>query len=187
MVTLLAHFNLFLSDILVIERYINLLNMNFKPKLEKKDQEKNGNTSIKSYEPIAKYMATDLITFKRDKEITDVIDILLEKRISGAPVLNDKSEIIGVIDDKDCLHVLVDSVYHNLPIRKRIVDTYMTDVYKTISIDSDIVDVANEFLKSNFKRFLVIDQNGKLKGQVSRRDILRAIQSVNRTNWHPQK
>ena len=160
--------------------------MNFKPKLEKKDQQKSGETSVKSYESITKYMAKDLITFKRDTEINEVIDTLLEKKISGAPVLNDNNEIIGVIDDKDCLHVLVDSVYHNLPIRKRIVDTYMTDVYKTISIDSDIVDVANEFLKSYFKRFLIVNHNGKLMGQISRRDILKAIQSVNRTNWHKQ-
>ena len=160
--------------------------MNFKPKLEKKDQQNPGETSVKSYEPITKYMTKDLITFTVDTEITEVIDTLLEKRISGAPVLNDKKEIIGVIDDKDCLHVLVDSVYHNLPIRKRIVDAYMTDVYKTISIDSDIVDVANEFLKSNFKRLLVVSANGKLMGQISRRDILKAIQSVNRTNWHKQ-
>ncbi len=160
--------------------------MNFKPKLDKKDQPASGENSVKSYEPITKYMAKDLITFKRDTEINEVIDTLLEKRISGAPVLNEHQEIIGVIDDKDCLHVLVDSVYHNLPIRKRVVDTYMTDVYKTIKIDSDIVDVANEFLKSNFKRFLVVNDDGKLMGQVSRRDILKAIQSVNRTNWHKQ-
>ena len=160
--------------------------MNFKPKFEKKNQKDSGTSEVKAYEPITNYMAKNLITFTRDTEINDVIDTLLTKRISGAPVLNDKKEVIGMIDDKDCLHVLVDSVYHNLPIRKRIVDTYMTDVYKTVSIDSDIVDVANEFLKSKFKRFLVVDQKGKLMGQISRRDILQAIQSVNRTNWHKQ-
>jgi len=160
--------------------------MNFKPKLEKKSEQNSGGSSVKNYEPITKYMAKNLITFKSDTEINEVIDTLLEKRISGAPVLNENKEIIGMIDDKDCLHVLVDSVYHNLPIRKRIVDTYMTDVYKTISIDSDIVDVANEFLKSKFKRFLVINHSGKLMGQISRRDILKAIQSVNHTNWHKQ-
>lgn len=160
--------------------------MNFKPRFEKKDEEHSGNKAVKTYEPITNFMTTDLITFKADTEITEVIDTLLEKRISGAPVLNDKHEIIGVIDDKDCLHVLVDSVYHNLPIRKRQVVAYMTDVYKTISVDSDIVDVANEFLNSNFKRLLVVDQNGKLLGQVSRRDILKIIQMINRTNWHKQ-
>lgn len=158
--------------------------MNFKPKLEKKTKESN--TIVKEYDPITKYMATKLITFSEENEIIEVIDILLEKRISGAPVLNTKGEIIGVIDDKDCLGTIVDSVYHNAPIRKKKVSSYMTDIYKTINIDADIVDAANEFLNSNYKRLLVIDTSGRLKGQISRRDILRAIKDVNRTNWHKQ-
>ncbi len=161
--------------------------MNFKPKFEKKTDQNTKGGSVATYESVTAYMAKDLITFSPDDEITLVIDTLLSKRISGAPVLNEKQEIVGVIDDKDCLHILVDSVYHNLPLRKRLVSTYMTDVYKTISIDSDIVDVANEFLKANFKRFLVVNHNGKLMGQVSRRDILKAIQTVNQTNWQNQE
>ena len=157
--------------------------MNFKPKLEKKDSDKK----VKKYEPITKYMAKDLITFSAETEITEVIDVLLKHRISGAPVLNEKEEIIGVIDDKDCLHTLVDSVYHNVPIRKRHVKAYMTNVYKTIHIDADIVDAANIFLKTKYKRLLVVDDKGKLKGQISRRDILRAIKDVNRTNWKNQE
>jgi len=158
--------------------------MNFKPIFEKKKKE--GKASVKEYEPISKYMAKKLITFSADTEINEVINTLLEKQISGAPVLNENKEVIGVIDDKDCLHTLVDSVYHNAPIRKKQVSSYMTDVYKTISIDADIVDAANEFLKSNYKRLLVVDNIGKLKGQISRGDILRAIREVNRTNWHKQ-
>ena len=156
--------------------------MNFKPNFEKKKDAGD----IKGYESITKYMAKELITFTADTEITEVIDTLLEKRISGAPVLNERDEIIGVIDDKDCLHTIVDSVYHNAPIRKKQVASYMTNVYKTISIDADIVDAANEFLKSTYKRLLVVDHNGKLKGQISRRDILRAIKEVNITNWRKQ-
>ena len=159
--------------------------MNFKPKFEKK-KSNGADASGKKYEPIVKYMAKNLITFKAETEITEVINTLLNNKISGAPVLNDHDEIIGVIDDKDCLHTLVDSVYHNAPIRKKIVKSYMTDVYKTISIESDIVDAANEFLKSNYKRLLVIDNNGKLKGQISRSDILKGIKDVDLTNWHKQ-
>ena len=159
--------------------------MNFKPNFEKKKEEATSST-VKKYEPITKYMATKLITFRANTELFEVIDSLLEHQISGAPVLNQDDEIVGVIDDKDCLHTLVDSVYHNAPIRKKQVKSYMTDIYKTISIDADIVDAANEFLKSNYKRLLVVDYDGKLKGQISRGDILRAIKDVNRTNWHKQ-
>jgi predicted transcriptional regulator len=63
----------------------------------------------------------------------------------------------------------------------------MTDVYKIIHIDSDIVDAANIFLQSKYKRLLVVDDKGKLKGQISRRDILRAIKDLNPTNWKKQE
>ena len=159
--------------------------MNFKPNFEKKKSE-DSSTMVKKYEPITKYMATELITFSARSELTEVIDVLLEHQISGAAVLNDRGELVGVIDDKDCLQTLVDSVYHNMPIRKKQMKSYMTDIYKTISIDADIVDAANTFLSSNYKRLLVVDHNDKLKGQISRRDILRAIKDVNRTNWHRQ-
>lgn len=157
--------------------------MNFEPKLEKKE---NGE-KLKKYDPIAKYMARDLITFTAATEITEVIDTLLEHQISGGPVLNEREEIIGMIDDKDCLHSLVDSVYHNTPIRKRQVKSYMTDVYKIIHINADIVDATNIFLETKYKRLLVVDDKGKLKGQISRRDILRAIKDLNPTNWRKQK
>ena len=159
--------------------------MNFKPNFEKKKSTDTAAT-VKKYDPISKYMAKKLITFTADTELIEVINTLLENQISGAPVLNDNNEIVGVIDDKDCLHTLVDSVYHNAPIRKKQVKSYMTDVYTTIHIDSDIVDAASKFLQGAYKRLLVIDDNGKLKGTISRGDILRAIKDVDNTNWRKQ-
>jgi predicted transcriptional regulator len=128
-------------------------------------------------------MATDLIVFTPDTEIVEVIETLLEKRISGAPVLNENKEVVGLIDDKDCLRVLIDSVYHNQPISASKVGTYMTDVMKTISYKADVVDVANVFLNTKYKRLLVVDEQDRLVGQVSRRDILRAIKSMHTANW----
>lgn len=133
--------------------------------------------------PCSKYMTKDLITFKPETPISEVIQKLLDNRISGAAVLDDSGMICGVIDDKDCLNTLIDSAYYNQPISKDKVENYMTNVYKRINVGSDIVDVANMFIRSNFKRLLVVDDDGRLKGSISRRDVLRAIRDMESTAW----
>jgi CBS domain-containing protein len=160
--------------------------MNFKPKLVRKTELVNKIQTSTRFEPVTKYMATDLHTFKPDTEIIEVIEVLLSKRISGAPVLDDQFKLVGLISEKDCLKLMIDSVYHNLPVSKGKVSQYMTTNLKTVSVEADIVDVANEFLKTNFKRFPVVDGSGRLVGQVSRRDILSAIKAMNVTTWQKE-
>jgi predicted transcriptional regulator len=130
---------------------------------------------------VTKYMTAveKLITFHPETDIVEVVDVLLAKQIAGAPVLNDKKELVGLIDDKDCLKVLFDIAYHNQPVITSTVADYMTNVMKTISVDANIVEVADTFLSTKYKRLLVVDKDGKLKGQISRQDILRAIHDFN--------
>lgn len=123
--------------------------------------------------------AKKLITFRADTQIIEVVDSLLNNRITGAPVLNHQEELIGLIDDKDCLRILFDVAYHNQPVREATVQSYMTNVMKTIPADTDVMDVANTFLNTKYKRLLVVDERGKLLGQISRRDILQAIHDYN--------
>lgn len=136
----------------------------------------------KKYEPVTNYMATDLITFKPDDEIGEVISKLNDNQISGAPVLNERKELIGIISEQDCLRVVIDSAYHNQPISKHYVKDYMQKNIITISHDADVVEAANMFLKHRFRRFPVV-KDGILKGQVSKRDILRAALKVKFTTW----
>jgi len=132
---------------------------------------------------VKEYMTRDLITFTADQEINEVIKSLLANKISGAPVLNAKREVVGLIDDKDCLKMLFAGAYYNHPVGKETVADYMSNVMKSISVHEDILEVANIFLHSPYKRLLVMDDNGKLVGQISRRDILRAIKDMNTSTW----
>ena len=108
--------------------------------------------------PATDYMvkANKLITFSPDMEIMEVVETLLKHEITGAPVLNDKKELVGLIDDKDCLNVLFDSSYHNQPVNNSNVGHFMSNVMKTISEKASIYDVADVFLKSVYKRLLVV-------------------------------
>jgi len=134
------------------------------------------------YESVARYMAKDIISFSEDQEIVEAIDIMLAKRISGGPVLNDRGELIGILSEKDCLKIIVDRAYHNQPNQKSTVGEYMSKDVATVDIDKDVAEVANMFLSSNYRRYPVVE-NGKLKGQVSRRDIMKATRDLKGTSW----
>jgi predicted transcriptional regulator len=147
---------------------------NFQTKLAVKDTIK----TTKHIPSVEDYMTRDLITFTKDTDINVVIKSLLDNRISGAPVLNARGQVVGLIDDKDCLNVLFGNAYNRLPVSTDTVSNYMSNVMKSISIDQDIMDVASVFISSPFKRLLVMDDDNKLVGQISRRDILRAIKEL---------
>ncbi len=146
-------------------------------------QQAEDNTS-ETYESIGVYMAreSDLITFTPEQEIADAINIMLDKRISGGPVLNARRELVGMLSEKDCLKVLIQSSYHNIPSGKGLVKDYMSENPKTLDISTTVVEAANEFLNTFFRRFPVTD-NGILKGQISRRDIMKAAQKIKATTW----
>ncbi len=133
--------------------------------------------------PIRDYMATNLITFTPESNIMDVVNALLEKRITGAPVLNNKKEVVGMIDDKTCLKLLVATEYYNSPLSEQTVRNYMDDVLMTVKENISISEAANIFLETKYKRLIVVDDHGKLAGQISRRDILRAIRDINTISW----
>jgi len=134
------------------------------------------------YGTVADYMARDLVYFQPDQEIGDAIDIMLKKRVSGGPVLNEKRELVGVLSEKDCLKVLLQSSYHNIPSGKGKVKDYMSENVKTVDINTDIITVANDFLNSFFRRMPVTD-NGIVRGQISRRDVMKATQKMNTRSW----
>lgn len=129
------------------------------------------------------YMTRNLITFREDQTIMEVMQALIENKISGAPVVNDKNELIGIISDSDCMKQISESRYFNMPIGDVHVKDYMATEVSTISKDVNIFDCASLFYKHNCRRFPVLE-NGKLIGQISRKDILKAALKSRGQNWH---
>lgn len=121
---------------------------------------------------VADIMATDLVTFSPDTIIHKAIQLLLDKRLSGAPVVGETNRLIGVLSKKDCLKVTLSSSYHQD--WGGTVRDYMSSDVTTIDADMDLVSAAELFLNSSYRRFPVL-RDGQLVGQISRHDVLRAL------------
>lgn len=119
------------------------------------------------------YMARDLITFLPEDDIHTVVKVLLDARISGAPVVDRKGRLVGVVSKKDCLEVLYSTGYHQDWGGR--VEDYMSKDVTTIDSGTDIVKAADMFMNSTFRRFPIL-KNGRMTGQISRADLLRALE-----------
>ena len=127
--------------------------------------------------PITKYMTTKLITFTPDIDIRDATRTLLKNNISGAPVVDKDGKLIGILSERDCILLILDGDYNQVPTGSGTVGDYMSTNLKTIDADKTVLDAAYEFVNTPYRRFPVLD-DGVLVGQISRRDILKAIDNI---------
>ncbi|AJR02955.1 CBS domain-containing protein [Siansivirga zeaxanthinifaciens] len=131
---------------------------------------------------VSDYMSTNLITFSPDQSIETVMEALIKHRISGGPVVNEKNELIGIISEGDCIKQISDSRYYNMPMQDRTIKDHMALNVETIDGNMNIFDAANKFLEAKRRRFPIVE-NGKLVGQISQKDVLKAAMKLKGHNW----
>lgn len=127
-------------------------------------------------------MTRNLVVFKPDETIHEVMKKFIKYRISGGPVVNEKGDLIGVISEADCMKEVSDSRYFNLPILDKSVSKFMTTNVDTIDASKTIFEAASNFFKTSRRRFPVLDSN-KLVGQISRKDIVIATLNMKSNTW----
>ena len=127
---------------------------------------------------IKNYMVTRLVTFTPEMNAIAAIQNLLKYKISGAPVLNKEGNIIGIFSEKDGMNTILGSSYHN-EIGALVSDLMSTEVF-TVLENLSIMEVAEKFLTTSFRRFPVVDKDGRLVGQISRRDVLKAVENLSK-------
>lgn len=132
---------------------------------------------------VSDYMTRDLITFREDQTVFEVMELFLHHHISGGCVVNEKNDLLGVISEGDCIKHISDSRYYNMPIDDNLVKQRMTCNVETIDADMNVLDAAKKFIECKFRRFPIV-KNGKLVGQISQRDVLRAAINLKGQSWH---
>ena len=112
------------------------------------------------------YMSGRLVTFSPETDVLDAIHELVGHRIAGAPVVDDHGSLIGMLSELDCMKIALTAGYHG-EMGGPVAD-FMTADTQTVDADMSIIDLAQLFLDSGFRRYPVLQDN-RLVGQISRR------------------
>ncbi len=131
---------------------------------------------------VSDYMSTRLITFSPDQHMHDVIEVLLKNKVSGGPVVDEEGKLVGVVSEGDCMKEVVRGKYNNMPNLSGNVSDHMTSDVISISPETNIFDAARMFLEKRIRRFPVVNR-GKLVGQISQKDIMRAFHRMSSQTW----
>ncbi len=118
------------------------------------------------------FMATRLVTLSPEMDVFEAIGMLLKNRISGAPVVDRQRNFLGIFSEKTSMQVLISAAYDQLPTCR--VEAFMNkDPQRVIDEEASLLAIAQIFLDTPYRRLEVL-RDGRLLGQISRRDVLQA-------------
>ncbi|GAA3248095.1 CBS domain-containing protein [Nonomuraea helvata] len=143
-------------------------------------------------------MTTDVSAVNAGASFHTVAEQLINRGVSGVPVLDDDNRVVGVVSEADLLakQEFKQSYYGDSylpPLRARIRHTVgsegsgfykalgetagelMTSPARTTTPDTPVVLAARQMDKYGVKRLPVVDSDGRLVGIVSRRDLIKVF------------
>ena len=133
---------------------------------------------MKKQSTVKEIMDKAFLTIESDTTIKDAVAILGRKKLFGACVVDGDGKILGILSEKECLKIYTEAFKAKNPgmLEKTKVGSIMRPDYKAVPSRMSLFDVAQIFLENEFRRMPVVD-SGELVGQITRRDIVRAIQA----------
>jgi CBS-domain-containing membrane protein len=144
-------------------------------------------------------MNRDVVTVRPDTEITAAARILLQRKINGLPVVNDKGTVVGILCQSDLIvqqkKMPIPSLFTFLDglialtsmkqlekeVRKiaaTVVADAMTPDPVTVKSDTSIETIAALMVDNSFHTLPVVE-DGRLVGIIGKADVLRTLTGEN--------
>ena len=110
-------------------------------------------------------MILDPITLPQDSLVSDALDIMKENKIGGIPVVSADSDLLGIVTNRD----LRFEKNQSKPISQ-----IMTSLDNLITTQLTDLENAEDILQTNkIEKLPVVDENGKLVGLITYKDIMK--------------
>ncbi len=140
---------------------------------------------------IKEVMVKKIITIRKEQTLIEAAQVLVKNNISGAPVVDKKGKLVGMLSEKDLFRALYpdvkdilkdlrlwlgkEKVKHRVEVKRGIlVENLMIKKIISIDPDAEILEAGSIMLTTKIHRLPVV-KNKKLVGIVSRPDIFRNL------------
>lgn len=117
---------------------------------------------------ILEHKGHEVITMRTDDSISDVVEVLRDKRIGAVVVTDADGALCGILSERDIVRCLADRPDHTLPQQVREV---MTADVQTCSPDDTSESVLKRMTEGRFRHMPVIE-GGQLAGLISIGDVI---------------
>jgi CBS domain-containing protein len=152
---------------------------------------------------VREIMSGEVISVRTSDFVLDAIRVLKENKISGAPVLDENNNIVGVLSGTDILTLVGHLIeYHPFlvpfleilekhpddlkdvvkDVSNKKVEAVMSEPALVVNENASIYRAASLMWKKDINRLPVVDDGGSLVGIVTRKDLLRAFKEIGEEN-----
>jgi CBS domain-containing protein len=138
-------------------------------------EQKDPTKSLKA----ADVMTREVFSLREETTVKEAAAALIERRISGAPVVDAAGKLAGVLSEEDLIAIFYEGAHDigRMPIGQCTVlgSSLVTRKVVAVKMETALHDIAKKFMGLKIKRVPVVDAEHKLVGIVSRKDILKAL------------
>ena len=110
-------------------------------------------------------MIQDPITLNEDATLGDALNIMKDHKIGGIPVVNGNGKLVGIITNRD--------LRFQKNIKKKVTEIMTKDNMITAQVGIDLGKAEDILQEYKIEKLPVIDKEGKLKGLITYKDILK--------------
>jgi CBS domain-containing protein len=128
-------------------------------------------------------MTTRVVTVRADARVKQAIQLLDDHQITAMPVVDVEGRLVGVVSEADVLRdaLMPDRRAHEIPSHAEgrtkllVVGDVMTRLPMSVTADADLAAAASVLVDTAIKSLPVIDDEGRVVGVVSRRDVIAVL------------
>jgi CBS domain-containing protein len=128
-------------------------------------------------------MTTRVVTVRADARVKQAIQLLDDHQITAMPVVDVEGRLVGVVSEADVLRdaLMPDRRAHEIPSHAEgrtkllLVGDVMTRLPMSVTVDADLAAAASVLVDTAIKCLPVVDDDGRVVGVVSRRDVIAVL------------